>query len=275
MRALEKIIYHRIPSSQVLNVDYTVDRLGTNQLSIMYDSGSTIIQFDDTEFATFKQEVADMNQYFMLPEVTVSSSSVSYLNDEESFIIDSSNKEGKIEVSKEPTTNAPYILIRTSPIRNYSRIIQIYLTEDQIDKLDEITIRDIPFVYASSLFVTENASVQPNIVFTLNSGEFINLEIPAGSLATFKTECQDEADFLNDPLTVQTSVSVSSRNVISQTIEADAINTVSVGHTSSGNLTFIQVVGEEIPDKLRRSVFTFYLPEELFLDLNDEVQLWT
>lgn len=268
------VINHRIPKDDVLNVDYTKNIEGQNMLSISTSYGAVNIILTDAELDTFQDEISDLNQFYMLPETKLSYSKTPALQPKANFYIQEGMLNGKLIVSKEPVTNAPYLMFNTMEIKNYRRTIVIYLTKEIVDKLDIITIRDVPFVYNASSIQTVNLSNEPNIVFTLDTGEFITIEVPGVSVGDLKTESQTEYDYQIDPLNDQKISKVTSVNVISQTVQSDDIDSITINHTSPDNLTYLQFIVTDV-DNLRRSVYTIYLSFLVFEQFNTEIQLWT
>lgn len=269
-----RVIYHRVTKDLVLNADYAENVEGENILNISTTYGAISIVLSDAELSDFKDDIASLNQFFMIPSNTMTASSSPALNPDINFYITDGLLDGKIVVSKEPNTNAPYLLLHTLSIKGYRRTVQIYITTDIVDKLDEVTIRDVPFVYHNDLIQTVNLANQPNIIITLTSGEFLELSVPTGSVSALKTQSQDEMDHLNDPLTEQSSISVTSQNVFSQSIEGDDIDTIAISHTAEENMSYLQFTVTDV-DALRRSVYTIYMNETVFEQFNTEIQLWT
>lgn len=274
MASENKVIYHRVTKDLVLNADYATNVEGENILNISTTYGAISVVLSDTELSDFKDDIASLNQFFMIPSNTITASSSPSLYPEINFYITNGLLDGKIVVSKEPSTNAPYLLLHTLGIKGYRRTIQIYLTTDIVDKLDEVTIRDVPFVYHNNLIQTVNLANQPNIVITLTSGEFLELSVPTASVSTLKTQSQDEMDHLNDPLTEQSAISATSKNVFSQSINGDDIDSIAISHTAEENMSYLQFTVTDVDD-LRRSVYTIYMDETVFEQFNTEIQLWT
>lgn len=268
------IINHRIPKDDVLNADYTKNVDGQNLLSFSTTYGAVNIVLTDAELDTFKNEIADLNQEYMLPSTVVSYSKIPALQPKANFYIQEGMLDGKLIISKEPKTNAPYIMFNTMEVKGYRRTIVLYLTTELVDKLDIITIRDVPFVFQPDSIQTVNLANQPNIVFTLSTGEFLSIEVPAASIVGLKTEAQTEYDYQIDPLNEQDSITVSPKNVFSQSIDADTIDSITVNHTSPDNMSYLQFSVTDV-DNLRRSVYTVYIPFVIYEQFNTEIQLWT
>lgn len=269
-----RVIHHRIEADRVNNVDYAVDETSSQVLNILCENCSISVQLSATDYPTFRSDIADMNSYLSLPDNVYTKSSVDSLNDDQSLYINSDELIGHVVVGLESSNNSPYLLIRTEPIKNYSRVIQIYLTPNQVDKLDIDTIRDVPVVYSYQTMVTVDGT-NPNILFTANSSVFVDIEVPAAMLANLKSELQDEVDFLNDPVNEQyiSFRSVTEKNATSFTLDVDEVISISPGHMSVGYTPFLQVVLDQ-SDRLRRLVMTIYMTQEMLEDLNTIVQGW-
>jgi hypothetical protein len=269
-----RVISHRIPSSYVKNVDYSVDENELQVLTVLTENSTVHVQFSPQNFIDFRTDIADMNNYLDMPDNTYSASKVTALNDDQSFYITDGDLIGKVIVSLESSNNAPYLLIRTEPLKGYSRTIQIYLTPAQVDKLDIDTIRDVPVVYSYQSVITVDG-VDPNIILTCLSSSFIDIGVPSPLLAGLQTEMQAEVDFLNDPLIIDNIVykQVVEKNAKSFTIDPDEIISISTGHMSVGYTPFLQLVVDQ-PAKLRRLVMTIYMRKEILEDLNTIIQGW-
>lgn len=269
-----RVINHRIPAKNVSNVDYSIDETSNNILNILCEDCSISVQLSSADYSTFRSDISNMNSYLSLPDNVYSESSSTELNSDQSLYINTDDLIGHVVVGLESSKNAPYLLIRTEPIKSYSRVVQIYLTPAQVDKLDIDTIRDVPVVYSYQSMVTVDGT-EPHILFTATSSSFVDIEVPVAMLANLKLEMQSEVDFLNDPINEQNINfrAVTEKNATSFTLDVDEVISISPGHMSIGYTPFLQIILDQ-SDRLRRVVMTIYMTQEMLEDLNTIIQGW-
>lgn len=268
-----KVIYHRVTAKNLETVDYAVNFNGNNMLNIMHKYGSLSVEFDTTSFTNFKQDIADVYQYLQIPENTYTESSAVDLNPDFNLFVELGNVIDKVVVALESDTNAPYLLIRTNPINNYARVIQVYLRESDVDKLDILTTREYSFVYSYSIIQTFNLTGD-QFVFTTSSGEFVDITLSSADITALQTESAGVLSHLNDPLTEISYEGVTSKNVYTVTVDIDDVTVSSVGYTSGTNIPYLQVTAE-YPAKLQKHIYTIYMTKDQYTDFDTQLQSWS
>lgn len=268
-----KVIYHRVVAKNIETVDYAKNFNSNNILNIMHKYGSLSLEFDTTTFTNFKQNIADVYQYLQIPENTYSVSSAVELNPEFNLFVETNSIIDEVVVAIESDTNAPYLLIRTQPINNYARVIQIYLRESDVDKLDILSTREYAFIYPYNVIQTFNLTGD-QFVFTTSSGEFIDITLSSSDITALQTESASVLTHLNDPLTEISYESISSKNMHTVTVDIDDVTVSSVGYTSGTNIPYLQI-SAEYPDKLQKHIYTIYMDKDQYTDFDTQLQAHT